>query len=101
MDTPYEEPKHIRTLRRLVTTLTIVFILGLITVVTVIVIRFAAPATPPPEIPQNMAIPAGETVRAVTLGKDWAAVVTRNPDGVEQIYIFNLDGSLRQSVVIE
>ncbi len=81
--------------------MTLVFTLGFIAVVIVIVIRFASPATPPPEIPQNMEIPAGETVGAVTLGKNWAAIVTRNPDGIEQIYIFNLDGSLRQSMVIE
>ncbi len=101
MEAPYEEPKHLKLLRRLVTTLTIVFILGLITVVSVIVIRFAAPATPPPEIPENMEIPMGETVQAVTLGKDWVAVVTRGQNGIEQIHIFNPDGTLRQTMEIK
>lgn len=101
MEAPFEEPKHLRTLRRLVNALTIVLILGFITVVIVIVIRFASPATPPPEIPENMTVPTGEVVQTVTLSSDWVAVVTHDGDGVEYIHIYNLDGTLRQSVTIE
>ena len=101
MDAPIEEPKHLRTLRRLVNTLTVVLILGFLTVVVVIVIRFASPATPPPEIPENMELPAGRTAQAVTLGTDFVAIVTLHNDGREEIYVFNLDGSLRQSVSLK
>ena len=100
MDAPIEEPKHLRTLRRLVNALTVVLILGFITVVVVIVIRFASPATPPPEIPENIALPNGQTSVAVTLSRSWVAVVAVTSDGTEFIHIFNLDGSLRDSVQI-
>ncbi len=100
MDAPFEEPKHLRTLRRLVNALTIVLILGFITVVIVIVIRFASPATPPPEIPQNISLPDGQTTTAVTLGRDWVAIISEK-DQAEYIHIFNLDGTLRQTVEIK
>lgn len=101
MDAPIEEPPHLRTLRRLVNALTVVLILGFLTVVVVIVIRFASPATPPPEIPENIALPAGESVQAVTLGSDWVAVVSVDGAGGEHIHIFNPDGSLRDSIAIK
>ncbi len=101
MDAPYEEPKHLKMLRRLVNILTIVMILGFITVVVVIVIRFTSPATPPLEIPENIEIPAGRTALAMTLGTDFVAVVTKHHDGQQEIYIFNLDGTLRQVVDIK
>ena len=101
MDAPIEEPPHLRTLRRLVNALTVVLILGFLTVVVVIVIRFTSPATLPPEIPENIALPAGETVQAVTLGSDWLAVVSQTEDGAERIHIFNPDGSLRDSITIK
>ena len=101
MDAPIEEPPHLRTLRRLVNALTVVLILGFLTVVAVIVIRFASPATPPPEIPENIALPSGETAQAVTLGRNWVAVVSEGADGTEHIHIFNPDGTLRQSIQME
>ncbi len=101
MDTPVEEPRHLRTLRRLVNTLTVVLILGFITVVVVIVIRFAAPAAPVLQLPDNIELPAGRTAQAVTLGTDFVAIVTMQSDGREEIYIYNLDGTLRQNVSIK
>ena len=101
MNAPIEEPPHLRTLRRLVNALTVVLILGFLTVVAVIVIRFASPATPPPELPENLALPNGETARAVTLGDEWVAVVSKNDSGAEFIHIFNPDGSIRDSVQIK
>ena len=100
MTAPLEDPPHLRTLRRLVNALTVVLILGFITVVVVIVIRFASPATPPPALPENMAIPTGETTQAVTLGRNWAAVVTIDKDGHERIRLFALDGTPLQNLEI-
>jgi len=101
MNAPFEEPPHLRTLRRLVNILTVVFILGFLTIVAVIVMRFASLGTPAPQMPENIALPSGETAQAVTLGRGWMAVVSQNQDGQETIYIFNPDGSLRESVLIK
>lgn len=100
MSAPLEDPPHLRTLRRLVNVLTVVLILGFITVVAVIVIRFASPAALPPALPENMAIPLGETTQAFTLGKSWAAVVTLDGTGTERIRLFALDGTPLQSLEI-
>jgi len=82
------EPPALRRLRRLVTLLTATLILGVITVVALLVIRLAAlrPAGPP-ALPAAIALPAGESARAVTLGTGWVAVVTVDAAGVERIRV--------------
>jgi len=104
MSAPLEEPPHLRTLRRLVNTLTVVLILGFITVVVVIVIRFASPASTPssgPELPAFTSLPGSEAAQAVTYGKDWIAIVTVDEDGNERIRTYGLDGLPRQTIDIE
>ncbi|SLN31365.1 hypothetical protein PSM7751_01353 [Pseudooceanicola marinus] len=88
------EPASLRLLRRLVTTLLVVMILGLITLVGLVVIRFAHP--PAPAMPAEITLPAGARAEAVTRGRGWTAVVTAD----QQILIFDATGKLRQTVPI-
>jgi hypothetical protein len=84
------EPRRIRQLRHLVTTLTAVLIVGVITVVALLVIRLSTltPAAAP-ALPATLALPAGETARAVTLGAGWVAVVTEDARATERIRVFD------------
>jgi len=96
------EPPGLRRLRRLVTLLTATLILGVITVVALLVIRLAAlgPAEGP-ALPPELALPAGETARAATLGTGWVAVVTVDAAGVERIRVLDAaTGAERAAVEI-
>ncbi len=103
MDAPKEDPPHLRTLRRLVNVLTVVFILGFITIVIVIVMQFARVNAPPsgPELPPFTSLPGSETAQAVTFGKGWIAIVTIDDNGFERIRTYGLDGMPRQTIDIE
>jgi hypothetical protein len=104
MDAPIEDPPHLRTLRRLVNTLTVVFILGFITIVGVIVMQFARTNTAPagPELPPFTSLPGNETAQAVTFGSDWIAIVTIDDQGFERIRTYGkADGLPRQTIDIE
>ena len=95
-EAPQGLPPGLGFLKALVTILTIVLIGGLITVIWLLVTRVPqmvdrAPAVPP-AIRLDGAVPT-----AVTLGRDWVAIVTE--DG--RILIYNQDGSLRQEVRVE
>ena len=84
-------PPDLRFLKLLVTGLTATMILGLITIIGLLVIRLpgGAPAVP--------ALPEGETVRAVTFGRGWIAVVTED----DEILILDAGtGALRQRLAI-
>jgi len=103
MDAPKEDPPHLRTLRKLVNVMTVVFILGFITIVIVIVMQFTrtnAVATGP-ELPPFTSLPGGETAQAVTYGKSWIAIVTIDDQGNERIRTYGLDGTPRQTLDIE
>ncbi len=89
------EPANLRFLRRLVTVLTAVMILGLLTIVALLVIRLGA-ARPLP-LPDLITLPEGATATAFTRGSDWYAVVT----GDNRILIFDAEtGAIRQTVTI-
>ena len=89
------EPASLRFLRRLVTTLTAVMIVGVLIVITLLVTRLNQ--TPPP-LPDQITLPAGVTAQAFTQGPDWYAVVT----SANQILIYDrLTGKLRQTVEIK
>jgi hypothetical protein len=97
----YPEPRRLRQLRRLVTALTATLIVGVITIVALLVIRLA-PLSRSPLLPDAIALPAGETASAVTLGTGWVAVVTADGAGRERIRVFDaLSGAERASVAIE
>ena len=87
--TPEEDalPPSLRFLKTLVTVLTLTMIAGLITVVALLVTRLPS-ATGTPAIPPELALPAGTTPAAVTMGQGWIAVVTTD----DRILIFGTDG---------
>jgi hypothetical protein len=82
------EPRRLRQLRWLVTALTATLIVGMTTIVALLVIRLGVAGRSVP-LPAEVALPAGETARAVTLGSDWFAVVTVDPAGTERIRVLD------------
>ena len=90
-------PPSLLFLKRLVTVLTLTMIVGVITILFLLVTRMPRPGLGlPPTIPQSLEMPAKTEAEAVTLGRDWVAVVTK--DG--RILIFGLDGKLWQEVKV-
>jgi hypothetical protein len=88
-------PPHLRTLKRLVTTLTLVMILGFVVLIGALVIRLNE--TPLP-LPDRITLPEGVEARAFTQGEDWFAVVTSD----DRILIYDrATGLLRQTVTID
>lgn len=88
----FPEPRRLRQLRRLVTVLTATLILGVITVVVLLVIRLSSlgpPSEMAPEMPAEIALPAGERAEAVTMGRTWIAVVTVDDAGRERIRVLD------------
>lgn len=87
-DDAYREPLRLRNLRRMVTLLTGTLILGVALIVVVLVVRLAE--TPGPiALPDAVQVPDGESVQAVTLGREWIALVTRDADGLERIRVLD------------
>ncbi len=103
MDAPKEDPPHLRTLRKLVNVMTVVFILGFITIVIVIVMQFTRTQTVAmgPAVPELITIPSNETTSAVTFGNGWVALVTVDFDGAERIRTFTPEGYPLQTMDIE
>ncbi|MEP5213506.1 DUF6476 family protein [Sulfitobacter pontiacus] len=90
-----EEPRQLRFLRRLVTGLTAVMVCGLVVIVALLVIRLSNSG---PQLPENIALPAGTQAQAVTFGDGWIAVVTTD----ERILILNsLSGAIRQEITLK
>jgi len=91
------EPANIRFLRRLVTGLTAVMIVGLVVMIALFVIRFWG-VSARVEVPNVISLPQGVSAVAFTQGTDWYAVVTDQ----DTILIFDrASGALRQTVQIE
>ncbi len=82
------EPRRLRQLRWLVNALMLTLIAGVITVTTLLVIRLAPLGATPP-LPETISLPAGERAAAVTMGRDWIAVVTTDQAGVERIRVLD------------
>lgn len=91
-------PPDLRFLKILVTLLAATMILGLITMITLFVIRLPRINTATPLLPETLALPAGETARAVTFGDGWVAVVTARD---EILILDQATGALRQRIAIE
>lgn len=88
------EPRQLKFLRHLVTGLTAVMVCGVVAIVALLVIRLSNTG---PQLPENVALPAGVSARAVTFGEGWIAVVTED----DRILILNsLSGSVRQDIQI-
>jgi len=88
-------PRSLLWLKRLVTVLTVVMILGFLVLIAALVIRLNSDPLP---LPDRISLPAGVSAVAFTQGSDWFAVVTSD----DRILIYDRATSqLRQTVQIE
>lgn len=93
-----EEPANLRLLRRLVTVLMVVMILGFLTIVGLLVMRFAWEEPGPAAfLPERLELPGDAKPLAVTRGPAWVAVVTT--DG--RILLFDESGALTREIEID
>ncbi|MEM9344460.1 MAG: DUF6476 family protein [Pseudomonadota bacterium] len=90
------DARTLRFLKTLVTTLTVTMILGVLAVVALLVIRLNQ-ADAPLVVPDEIALPDGAVVAAVTHGDGWIAVVTED----HRVLFFDASGALFQEVVVE
>ena len=99
MDDPSEfsvEPTNLKLLRRLVTTLLTVMIIGFITLIFMFVMRFQS--NNQTFKLNDITLPIGTSATAYTQGDDWYAIV----DDANKILIFNkVDNTLRQTINIK
>jgi hypothetical protein len=91
------EPSNLRLLRRLVTALMVVMIVGFLTLIVMLVMRLA-PSTPELPLPSSITLPDGSKAETFTQGPDWFAVVTND----NRILIYDrATGKLKQVMKIE
>ncbi|MEM8537947.1 MAG: DUF6476 family protein [Pseudomonadota bacterium] len=92
------DPKLVTYLRRLVTVLTTVMIVGLLVIVGLFVTRFSDMAQPNLALPEVIVLPDGATPTAYTRGEGWYAVVTED----SEILIFDAKtGELIQEILVK
>lgn len=86
-------------MRRLVTSLLVVMILGFLLLIGLLVTRFPTMSTSIGfDLPENITLPAGAQAQNFTRGENWIAIVTTG----NEILIFDAQtGDLRQTVAIE
>jgi hypothetical protein len=86
-------------MRRLVTSLLVVMILGFLLLIGLLVTRFPTMSTPIGfDLPENITLPDGAQAQNFTRGVDWIAIVTTD----NEILIFDAaSGDLRQTIEIE
>lgn len=87
-----------RQLRRLVTALTATLIVGMLSIVALLVIRLA-PLGQRVDLPDRIVVPTGESAQAVTLGRDWVAVVTTDAAGQERIRVLDRQTGTARAMV--
>jgi hypothetical protein len=101
------EPPRIRALRRLVTTLTVVLILGMVTIAVTLVLRITrtpAPAPAPASVlwPDRIALPVGERITASGFGQGLLMLVTEDEAGAARLRLYDPEtGALQHVVAIE
>jgi len=91
------EPGNLALLRRLVTALIVVMILGFVTLIVLLVMRLA-PGTAEIPLPASITLPDGSKAETFTQGPDWFAVVTSD----SRILIYDrATGDLRQVMKVK
>lgn len=83
--------RGLRTLRRLVSVLTAVMIIGMVTIMILLIARLRSPTMP--ALPPVITLPDGTTPVAVTYGPGWYAVATES-----ELLVFSSDGTLTGQV---
>jgi len=92
---PESPPVNLVFLRRLVTVLTAVMILGIVTVTALLVIRLQSPI--PPALPETIDLPDGATAVGFTVAPNWYAVVTAD----DRILVFERrTGKLHRTIEV-
>ncbi len=91
---PDQLPPDLRLVKRLVVVLTSVMILGLIVIVGLLVTRLGM-ASAPLAVPDNVTLPEGTRVEALTLSERWVIVVTREG---EALFFDRRRGRLRHTL---
>lgn len=76
----------------LVTGLTVVMVLGMIALVALLWIRLSQPVLP--DLPNNITLPQGAAVAAVTFARDVIVVVTETGE----VLLYDRSGALRERV---
>ncbi|MEM9968061.1 MAG: DUF6476 family protein [Pseudomonadota bacterium] len=97
MNDPHEprELANLRFLRRLVTALTAVMLVGIVIVVGLLVTRLTQNQ---PILPDQISLPPGVEVLSFTQGDNWYAIVTSD----QKILIFDrLSGALTQTITLD
>ncbi|MBT0958825.1 hypothetical protein IV417_15660 [Alphaproteobacteria bacterium KMM 3653] len=89
------EPGNLRLLRRMVTLLMAVMIIGMIVLTSLFIIRFRAPQSM--AFPPQITLPEGAKAQAITQGPGWIGVVTTD----SRILIFDATGALTQEVTVD
>lgn len=74
------EPAPVRNLRRLVTLLTWVLILGTVTITGLLAWRMTRTEAAPPA-PREIALPAGQTLQSYAIGPDWTVLIAEDAAG--------------------
>ncbi|WP_127656907.1 DUF6476 family protein [Alexandriicola marinus] len=88
-------PPELRYLKRLVSGLTWIMILGFVVLIAALVIRLNADPVP---LPDRITLPDGVSAHAFTQGEDWFAVVTSQ----DEILIYDrASGALRQTIKVD
>jgi hypothetical protein len=98
------EPPKIRALRRLVTALTLVLILGTITIAVTLALRITrSPATPPLTVTaESVSLPSGERITASGAAQGLLMLVTQDAAGLERLRLYDpTTGVLHHVVLIE
>ncbi len=87
----WREVPQLRSLRRLVSALTIVLIFGMMAVAATLIWRISSEpgATPPLITAKDVTLPGGETVTSVGATENALSFVTKDADGVERLRVFN------------
>jgi len=94
------EPPQIRLLRRLVTALTVVLMLGMIVIVGLMVWRLG-PRPAAPTLPAEIALPAGERLTGYAQNPDWTVLITTDEAGTQRLHLARPGSSeIHQTVTI-
>lgn len=96
MDAPEEAlPLSLKLLKGLVLVLTGVMIVGVLVIIFLLVTRLQASDLP---LPENIVLPEGEEVEAITVGQGFYVVVTK-PGNI--VVYDRLTGQVKQTVTVE
>lgn len=93
------EPAPIRRLRQLVTLLTLTLIVGMVVIVGLMIYRLGPGATP--TLPDQIALPSGESLISYSRSPDWTVLITRDQSDVQRVHLVAPgQADIRQTVVV-